>query len=582
MTVEKQHKLGGFPLLICVIMSLFVAMYASGTAVAATKNPIPDGWYMMVSGSSDNRVLDIHNWSQDNGGNLEIYQKNNTTNQRFYLKYRDNGYYTISVLHSGKYLHKANSGKSDDVHQWDGYGADNTYWAVEDAGNGYYYLRNKCGKYLDNSGGKTNLGNNVIMWDFHGGTNQQWKFLSTSDGLDEICTISDGWYIIESGNSSNRVLDINNWSQNNGGNLEIYQNNKTTNQLFFVQYRDNGYYSIRAFHSNKYLHKANSGYVDDVHQWDGYGADNTQWALYPSFDGDYYYIRSKSGNYLDNSGGRTDLGNNVITYNFNGSNAQKWKFNWVGWGLLGYEQIDSAAKQLKIKNNSEDAYKALDSINNYSLRLSENDKKNPLVFLFEGVGASRSLNLENKRMNAICVVVKGNKIVYTNKYCSTIPDNPFKPSLNEGKDVPTLISGIYSYSTTNHLTGWTKGRNIPFAALHIIEENNKSVLRHSNSSNYYRDSSGSINVHARGSKWTSTSKNSTGCMNVGDIFNDYPNEYAGFLKAVGVVSGNATVTTKTESAYWPKGKIVIDRTFARPYLESVGYEKGAIDIIING
>ncbi len=44
--------------------------------VEAASNPIPNGWYMIVSGNSDDLVLDINSFSQSNGGNLELYNLN--------------------------------------------------------------------------------------------------------------------------------------------------------------------------------------------------------------------------------------------------------------------------------------------------------------------------------------------------------------------------------------------------------------------------------------------------------------------------------------------------------------------------
>lgn len=136
--------------------------------------------------------------------------------------------------------------------------------------------------------------------------------------------ISNGYYMIQSGNSSSRVLDINNWNLNNGGNLEIYQKNQTTNQVFYVEYRGNGYYSIRAVHSGLYLHRSDGN--DNVHQWRGYSSYNAQWEMRNAYSG-YYYLRNRAtGKYLDNANGSTSLGNNVILYKQNYSNAQKWKF----------------------------------------------------------------------------------------------------------------------------------------------------------------------------------------------------------------------------------------------------------------
>lgn len=294
---------------------------------AAPSNPIPDGWYMVVSGNSEDRVLDINGWGKDNGTNLEIYYRNNTTNQRFHVVYQGNGYYTLCAMHSGKYIHTSDERyKNANAHQWES-AHTNAQWAFESAGEGYYYLRNRSsGAYLDNSGGNTRPGNNVITYSFNGSNAQKWRFVSTiGTEVYENKTIENGDYMLESGNDSNRVLDLHNWDQNNGGNLEIYQKNGTLNQICHINYMDNGYYSLMIRHSNKYIHaQGSNSQTDNVHQWEGTDSNNALWSFEPAGD-NYYYIRCKSGNYLDNSGGRTDNGNNVITYSFNGSGAQKWK-----------------------------------------------------------------------------------------------------------------------------------------------------------------------------------------------------------------------------------------------------------------
>lgn len=312
---------------IITVLALSQGTFFSSNVCAASSNPIPDGWYMVVSGNSEDRVLDINGWGQNNGTNLETYYRNNTTNQRFHVVYQGNGYYTLCAMHSGKYIHTSDERyKKANAHQWEG-AHTNAQWAFESAGGGYYYLKNRnSGAYLDNSGGNTQPGNNVITYPFNGSNAQKWRFVSTS-GTEayEKKTIEDGDYMLESGNDCNRVLDLHNWDQNNGGNLEIYQKNGTSNQIYHLHYMNNGYYSIMVRHSNKYIHaQGSNSQTDNVHQWEGTGSNNAFWSLEPAGN-NYYYLRCKSGNYLDNSGGRTNNGNNVITYNFNGSGAQKWK-----------------------------------------------------------------------------------------------------------------------------------------------------------------------------------------------------------------------------------------------------------------
>lgn len=289
---------------------------------------LSDGWYMIISGNSDDRVLDINNWNRNNGGNLETYAKNNTTNQRFYLHYLNNGYYSIRVLHSGKYIHiQDENNKTSNVHQWEGYNHNNAQWALKPAGNGYYYLQCRGnGSYLDNKSGSTSLGNNVITYPGNGSNAQKWKFVSTSDGSDEKRSLQDGWYEIQCGNNTSYVWDINSASRNNGANLEIYPRHGGDNQRFYLKYLNNGYYAIMAASSYKYMHKQNAGHTDNIVQWEGCStsAIQTQWAISSAGNG-YYYIRAKAGNYADNSGGTVKNGNNIITYYKNGTNAQKWR-----------------------------------------------------------------------------------------------------------------------------------------------------------------------------------------------------------------------------------------------------------------
>lgn len=97
-------------------------------------------------------------------------------------------------------------------------------------------------------------------------------------------------------------------------------------------------------HSNKYLHKQNSGHSENVVQWESYStsAIQTQWAIASEGNG-YYVVRAKAGNYVDNSGATTQNGNNVITYLWNGTNAQKWRF--VKTSAPGTETTSSVSSE---------------------------------------------------------------------------------------------------------------------------------------------------------------------------------------------------------------------------------------------
>lgn len=149
---------------------------------SSNQRPVSDGYYMIQSGNSTSRVLDINNWTMSNCGNLEIYQKNGTTNQIFKITYVGNGYYKIMAYHSGKFLdvNNASGASGTNVQQYEWNGSAAQLWKFISAGNGYYYIQSKCGTYLDNSGGSTSNGNNVWAYSFNGSSAQKWKFLSVS------------------------------------------------------------------------------------------------------------------------------------------------------------------------------------------------------------------------------------------------------------------------------------------------------------------------------------------------------------------------------------------------------------------
>ena len=232
-----------------------------------------------------------------------------------------------------------------------------------------------------------------------------------------------------------------------------------------------------------------------------------------------------------------------------------------------YINVASVASTYGIASGSA-AYTALSMINNtYASQLTTAQKQGIVVFMFEGAGNDLSAS---KRMGAMCVVVKNGSVAYLNRNCSTIPDYPFNPAQNEGTDMPTLKSGIYNFSTVNHLSS--------YAALNV---NSAQVVRHSSKTSYYSSTSSGINVHRRSSDTIpSTSAgwvNSAGCLIIGKTGTSSTGEYAKFIQAIGIVGSGAAGNSKYTTS--KTGKIVVDRSLAGSYLSSVGYSSGALSLL---
>ncbi len=237
--------------------------------------------------------------------------------------------------------------------------------------------------------------------------------------------------------------------------------------------------------------------------------------------------------------------------------------------LISSATISAAMEQYNLSDDST-AVQALRLINSeYSACLDQAQKDGLMVFLFEGAGENQD---PAERKDAMCVVVQNGEILYLNTCCSTIPDYPFSPWKNDGSDVPTLCSGIYSFDTVNH--------NGIYAALRVRDDR---VIRFHDDTEFYADVSNneSIQVHRRGREENSPDDevwaNSIGCLLVGHAGTDPTDDYATFAQAVGILNEGATGRTPYQNVAY--GTLIVDRSLGADYLRSVGYSDEAIAAI---
>ena len=146
-------------------------------------NPSLTGFFVIESKYNANGTvaLDINDNNMGNRGNLETYPKHSGPNQVFLVSSVGNGYYTLSPVHSRKYIHRAD-GSSVNIYQWDGSTNWNAHWQIISAGSGYYYLRNRAsGKYMTRDLDRSRSSNNVYEASRPIGYSlktQKWKFIS--------------------------------------------------------------------------------------------------------------------------------------------------------------------------------------------------------------------------------------------------------------------------------------------------------------------------------------------------------------------------------------------------------------------
>ena len=291
------------------------------TAVKAES--IAEGTYTIQAAANTEYVLDIAGGSTSDGGNVQIYSKNNTLAQNFIVTSVGNGYYKIACEGTGKVLDVSggSSANGTNVQQYKWNGSAAQCWRFIDAGNGSYYIQSKLGTVLDIVSGAIYAGNNVQTYMLNETNAQKWK-LSKLNYAD----IEEGTYTIQTALSTNKVLDISGGSVDNSANVQIYDKNGTTAQNFVVKKLADHEYQITCENSGKALDVAGGSSSAGTNVWQ-YSKNNSNaqsWRFIDAGNG-YYYIVSKLGTVLDVSGASTANGANVQTYTLNKSNAQKWK-----------------------------------------------------------------------------------------------------------------------------------------------------------------------------------------------------------------------------------------------------------------
>lgn len=160
--------------------------------------------------------IDVSGDSKENDANVIIYK----TSQTFEITHRADGYCTI--------------------------------------------MRN--GKCLTIQGNPTTVsnGNNILMYEYNGGTNQLWKFVRNDDGS----------YTIISKKNKNFVLDVNGGKMENSTNVQLYSSNNSDAQKWILEPVGNAaipYYAVPDSYFQKFLIKEGYAriYNENSHQITG-------------------------------------------------------------------------------------------------------------------------------------------------------------------------------------------------------------------------------------------------------------------------------------------------------------------------
>ncbi len=297
---------------------------------------IETGNYVITSAMNSNKVIDVEGDIIADSTNIDLWANNGGNNQKFIITYLNDGYYTIKAFNSNKVLTVQGSSALNGGNVVQNYysGMDSQKWAIQATSNGYYYIISKLnGFVLDIEGATSKNGANVEVYEKNGGNNQKFKFVKTEFSA----TIPNGKYAILASSNTNKAIDIEWGSTEDGAKVEIWDSNGGSNQSFHIEYVGDGCYTIQAANSQKLLTVKNGKVV----QQQDNKSDAQKWIIQKANSEGFYAIRSKvDDRYLDIYYNSMQNGTMIQVYPGNEGNSQRFELE-----ELNYKGIDVSKYQ---------------------------------------------------------------------------------------------------------------------------------------------------------------------------------------------------------------------------------------------
>jgi hypothetical protein len=140
-------------------------------------------------------------------------------------------------------------------------------------------------------------------------------------------TIANGRYTITSALASWLALDIAGASSAKGAKLQLWKANRTGAQVFDIQYRSDGFYSIRPLCSGLLLSVSNNNVVAStpIIQWSSTAEQGQRFAIQKNKNGSYTFLSKKTGLALSVSGSTAKSGAKIQLWYPNATKAQMFK-----------------------------------------------------------------------------------------------------------------------------------------------------------------------------------------------------------------------------------------------------------------
>ena len=300
------------------------------------KDTIKDGTYTISTVLNTDYVLNVQNAYTDNCANIQLNKANYSSSQEFKVTHDSDGYVTFTNVNSGKVI-DLSSAKVENNRNIQQYYSNETKaqkWIVVKSGTGYIIRSAINSDYvIDLSGANVSDNRNIQLYKDNSTKAQKWGFTPTLSKEDKLAiqnkdAIKDGVYTISTVLNTDYVLNVQNSSKNNNGNIQLNKSDYSSSQEFIVSHDSDGYVTFTNVNSGKVI-DLSSAKVENNRNIQQYYSNETKaqkWIVVKSGTG--YIIRSaiNSDYVIDLSGANVSDNRNIQLYKDNSTKAQKWGF----------------------------------------------------------------------------------------------------------------------------------------------------------------------------------------------------------------------------------------------------------------
>lgn len=144
----------------------------------AAKNGIVSNRYYTITAKQSGKAMEVENFSQDNGGLIQLWENNSTESQEWKIVQMSGDDYKLVCKNSGKVMDTVTAGTENGtwVHQWENLDVESQLWNLVKNEDGSYKILSKfCGKCLDVAELSIENGARIQIWDDVNGENQKWE-----------------------------------------------------------------------------------------------------------------------------------------------------------------------------------------------------------------------------------------------------------------------------------------------------------------------------------------------------------------------------------------------------------------------